>query len=183
MHALISKRLERGLEGTGLTAAVAETSLGPISLVASDEGIHRIEFGARESQLLRDLVDGYPGASLTIGSKVERWLAAIVEQIASPQHQHRLPLAPLGTPFQQRVWEALCATELGATLSYAELAQRIGKPTAARAVASACAANQIAVLIPCHRVLRNDGGLGGYRWGVQRKRTLLQREAWATQSV
>ena len=183
MHALTSKRWGRGLDGAGLNAAVADTSLGPISVVASDAGIHCIEFADRESQLRSDLVDCYAGAPRTIGSKLERWLAAIVEQIDCPQDQHRLPLAPVGTPFQRLVWDALCAIEVGRTLSYAELAEQIGKPTAVRAVASGCAANRIAVLIPCHRVLRNDGRLGGYRWGVERKGLLLQREASATRRV
>ena len=148
----------------------------PILVAASEAGIHRVEFGDDESTLREKLDADYPDATLTIGSDFEQWLTAVVQQIDSPRVQRPLPLDLRGTPFQQRVWEALLEIPLGATRSYTELAMLIGRPTAVRAAASACAANRIAVLIPCHRVLRSDGGLGGYRWGEQRKRTLLQRE-------
>jgi AraC family transcriptional regulator, regulatory protein of adaptative response / methylated-DNA-[protein]-cysteine methyltransferase len=112
-------------------------------------------------------------------AEFERWVAHVVALVEEPQREQRLPLDIPGTAFQERVWKALRRVGPGQTLSYAELAQRVGAPHAIRAVASACATNRVAMANPCHRMVRTDGGLSGYRWGVERKRKLLQREAKA----
>jgi AraC family transcriptional regulator of adaptative response/methylated-DNA-[protein]-cysteine methyltransferase len=158
--------------------AVGECSLGSILVAASDKGVCAISFGDEPDALLRDLQDKFPRANL-IGADAgfERLVAKVVGFVEAPSIGLDLPLDVRGTAFQHRVWAALRDIPFGATVSYAQIAERIGKPRAARAVARACAANNIAVAIPCHRVVRNDGALSGYRWGVERKRILLSREA------
>jgi AraC family transcriptional regulator of adaptative response/methylated-DNA-[protein]-cysteine methyltransferase len=127
---------------------------------------------------LRDLQDRFPKAQLIGGDPAfERMVARVVGFVEAPAQGFDLPLDVRGTAFQQRVWQALCEIPSGSTASYAEIAERIGRPKAVRAVAQACASNGIAVAIPCHRVVRTDGALSGYRWGVERKRALLDREA------
>ncbi|HEY3532724.1 MAG TPA: methylated-DNA--[protein]-cysteine S-methyltransferase, partial [Casimicrobiaceae bacterium] len=126
------------------------------------------------------LQDRFPKAELVGGDReFERWVARVVGFVEAPKIGLDLPLDVRGTAFQQRVWQALRAIPAGETVSYADLASRIGAPKSVRAVAGACAANTLAVAIPCHRVIRNDGALSGYRWGVERKRALLEREAAA----
>jgi AraC family transcriptional regulator, regulatory protein of adaptative response / methylated-DNA-[protein]-cysteine methyltransferase len=158
--------------------AVGECSLGSILVAASDKGVCAISFGDEPDALVRDLQDTFPRARL-IGGDVdfEQLVAKVVGFVEAPKFGLDLPLDVRGTAFQQRVWAALRDISPGSTVSYAELAQRIGESKAVRAVAGACAANKIAVAIPCHRVVRNDGALSGYRWGVERKRMLLDREA------
>jgi AraC family transcriptional regulator of adaptative response/methylated-DNA-[protein]-cysteine methyltransferase len=130
--------------------------------------------------LARDLQDRFPHAQLEgADADFDRTVATVVGFVEAPRIGLTLPLDVRGTAFQQRVWAALRAIPAGVTVSYAELAARVGVPTGARAVAGACAANPVAVAIPCHRVVRNDGALSGYRWGVERKRILLDREAAA----
>ena len=128
-------------------------------------------------KLVRDLQDRFPKAHL-VGAdhNYEAVVAQVVGLVESPEIGLELPLDVRGTAFQQRVWQALQEIPVGKTLSYTELAQRIGSPNAVRAVAGACAANSLAVAMPCHRVVRNDGSLSGYAWGVERKRALLDRE-------
>ena len=129
---------------------------------------------------MRDLQDRFPRATLIGGDAgFEHLVAKVVGFVEAPRLGLDLPLDVRGTAFQQRVWQALREIPAGATASYAEIAKRIGAPKAVRAVAQACAANRLAVAIPCHRVVRNDGALSGYRWGVERKRALLDREAVA----
>lgn len=128
--------------------------------------------------LVRDLQDRFARANLIGGdTSFEALVAQVVAFVEAPGLGLNLPLDVRGTAFQQRVWQALQAIPAGQTASYAEVAQRIGAPTAVRAVAQACAANSLAVAIPCHRVVKSDGALSGYRWGVERKRALLTREA------
>jgi len=128
--------------------------------------------------LLRDLQDRFPRAELRGAEPdYEQTVAQVIGLVEAPQIGLDLPLDVRGTAFQQRVWLALREIPAGSTVSYAELARRIGAPKGARAVAGACAANALAVAIPCHRVVRNDGALSGYRWGVERKQALLDREA------
>jgi AraC family transcriptional regulator of adaptative response/methylated-DNA-[protein]-cysteine methyltransferase len=160
--------------------AVGECSLGSILVAASERGVCAILLGDDPDALTRDLQDRFPQASLVGGDAgFERLVANVVGVVEAPGLGLELPLDLRGTAFQQRVWKALREIPAGETVSYTELAKRIGAPKAVRAVARACAANALAVAIPCHRVVRNDGGLSGYRWGVERKRALLDREAGA----
>jgi AraC family transcriptional regulator of adaptative response/methylated-DNA-[protein]-cysteine methyltransferase len=128
--------------------------------------------------LVRTLQDRFPNAQLVGADKeYERLVARVVGLVESPSVDVDLPLDVRGTAFQRKVWQALRKIPAGKTASYADIARRIGAPKAVRAVAGACAANNIAIAIPCHRVIRNDGGVSGYRWGVERKRALLERES------
>ena len=158
--------------------AVGECSLGSILVAQSERGICAILLGEEPGALVRDLQDRFPKAELVGGdAKFERLVAQVVGFIERPGQALDLPLDVRGTAFQQRVWQALRSIPAGTTTSYGDLARHIGAPESARAVAQACAANPLAVAIPCHRVVRSDGNLSGYRWGVERKRTLLDREA------
>lgn len=160
--------------------AIGECSLGSILVAQSERGVCAILLGDDPDALARDLQDRFPKADLVGGDHAyEQLVAQVVGFVEAPAIGLDLPLDVRGTAFQQRVWRALRDIPAGSTVSYSEIARRIGSPRAVRAVAGACAANMLAVAIPCHRVVRNDGGLSGYRWGVQRKRTLLEREAQA----
>lgn len=160
-----------------LRFAIGKCSLGAILVAASDKGIAAILLGDDPEALVRDLEERFPKSELIGGDqKFEDVVARTIALIEAPGSAFELPLDVRGTAFQHRVWQALREIPVGSTLSYSELAERIGLPKAVRAVAAACAANRIAVAIPCHRVVRNDGGLSGYRWGVERKRELLSRE-------
>jgi len=163
---------------TELRFAIGESSLGSILLAHSERGVCAILLGDDPDELARDLQDRFPRAKLTGGNnEFEPLIAKVVAFVEAPRSGLELPLDIRGTPFQQRVWEALRKIPVGKTASYTAIAKRIGSPTSARAVAQACAANALAIAIPCHRVVRNDGGLSGYRWGVESKRVLLEREA------
>lgn len=157
--------------------AVGQCSLGAILVAQSERGVCAILLGDDPHQLVCDLQDQFRKANL-IGadSGFEQLIAKVVGFIEAPAIGLDLPLDVRGTAFQERVWQALREIPLGSTASYAEIAQRIGAPTSMRAVAQACGANRLAVAIPCHRVVRSDGNLSGYRWGVERKRQLLERE-------
>jgi AraC family transcriptional regulator, regulatory protein of adaptative response / methylated-DNA-[protein]-cysteine methyltransferase len=171
-------RYRAGGENTDIRFAVGECSLGSILVAASPTGVCAILLGDDPDALVRDLQDRFPRAHLLGSDKAfEQLVAKVVGLVEAPGLGLELPLDVRGTAFQQRVWEALRKIPAGSTASYAEIAQRIGAPKSVRAVAQACAANALAVAIPCHRVVRTDGGLSGYRWGVERKRTLLDREA------
>ena len=163
---------------TEIRFAVAQCTLGAILVAASARGVCAILLGDEPDVLVRDLQDRFPAAGLIGGdASFETTVARVVGFVETPRLGLELPLDVRGTAFQRRVWEALQQVPLGRTASYAEMARRIGMPGGARAVAAACAANQLAVAIPCHRVVSSDGSLSGYRWGVERKRTLLAREA------
>lgn len=169
-----------GGENTVIRFAVGKCSLGDILVAQSERGICAILMGDDPDGLVRDLQDRFPRANLIGGDEpFERLVARVVGFIESPGQRLDLPLDIRGTAFQRRVWEALRNIPPGTTLSYTEVARRIGAPKAVRAVARACAANGLAGAIPCHRVVRKDGGLSGYRWGVERKRVLLKRESQA----
>jgi len=160
--------------------AVAQSSLGAILVAQSSQGICAIALGDDPDALVRDLQDRFPHARLTgDDAQFEQRVAQVVGFVEAPGIGLNLPLDIRGTAFQVRVWRVLQQIPPGQTLSYTELARRINAPKAARAVAQACAANKIAVAIPCHRVVRSDGALSGYRWGVERKRALLEKEARA----
>ena len=158
--------------------AVGECSLGSILVAATEKGVCAITIGDDPEALLRDLQDRFPRAELRGGDReFESTVGKVLSFVEAPGLGLDLPLDVRGTAFQQRVWQALRAIPAGSTKSYTEIARRIGAPKSVRAVAQACAANPIAVAIPCHRVVRHDGGLSGYHWGVERKRALLEREA------
>ena len=171
-------RYRDGGKGAEIRFAVGECSLGSILVAQSERGICAIAIGDDPDRLARDLQDRFPQARFVGGDEAfEALVANVIGFVESPKTGLDLPLDVRGTAFQQRVWQAMRQIPVGETTSYAELARRIGAPTSTRAVAAACAANVLAVAIPCHRVVRSDGGLSGYRWGVERKRALLEREA------
>jgi len=167
-----------GGAGESIRFALGECSLGSILVAATARGICSIALGDDPGRLLQDLEDRFPRAQLVGGDgDFEDLVARVVGLVETPAIGFDLPLDVRGTAFQQRVWQALREIPAGARVSYAQVAERIGAAGSVRAVAQACAANTIAVAIPCHRVIRSDGGLSGYRWGVERKQALLDREA------
>jgi AraC family transcriptional regulator, regulatory protein of adaptative response / methylated-DNA-[protein]-cysteine methyltransferase len=171
---------KQGGKDAAIRFAVGECSLGAILVARSDKGICAITLDDDPEELVRDLQDRFPNANLIGGDHAfETLVAQVVGFVEAPRIGLDLPLDVRGTAFQQRVWQALREIPVGETMSYADIARRIGKPKAVRAVAQACGANPIAVAIPCHRVMKNDGALSGYRWGVERKRALLEKEAQA----
>jgi AraC family transcriptional regulator of adaptative response/methylated-DNA-[protein]-cysteine methyltransferase len=165
---------------TEIRFAVGECSLGSILVAQSARGVCAILLSDNPDALVRDLQDRFPRAELVGGdAPFEQTVAKVIGVVESPRLGLDLPLHVRGTAFQQRVWQALGKIPVGSTASYSEIAALVGVPGGARAVAQACGANALAVAIPCHRVVRTDGSLSGYRWGVERKRTLLQREGAA----
>jgi AraC family transcriptional regulator of adaptative response/methylated-DNA-[protein]-cysteine methyltransferase len=157
--------------------ALDKCSLGTILVAQSEKGICAVLLGDETQYLLDDLQQRFPKATIVAGnSSFQKTIAQIINVIEQPQLTLALPLDIRGTLFQQRVWQALQKIPAGETRSYSEIAKAIGSPKAVRAVAGACAANAIAVIIPCHRVVRSDGNLSGYRWGLERKQKLLQQE-------
>lgn len=167
----------RGGDGETIRFAVGAASLGAVLVAEGSRGVCAILLGDDPEALVRDLEARFPQAALTQGDAAfERRVAEVVALVERPGLGHELPLDLRGTAFQVRVWRALLDIPPGETASYAEIARRIGAPTAARAVAGACGANALAVAVPCHRVVRVGGGISGYRWGVDRKRELLTRE-------
>lgn len=167
-----------GGAGETIRFAVGECSLGSILVAATEKGICTILLGDEPGSLVRELEDRFPKAELAGGEpEFESLVARVVGLVETPAVGHDLPLDIRGTAFQQRVWQALREIPVGETVLYSRIASVIGSPKASRAVASACAANPLAVAIPCHRVVRSDGAPGGYRWGVERKQALLAREA------
>lgn len=168
--------LKNGGVNESIRYATAKTSLGPILVAATVRGICMVEFGASRT-LLEQLHARFPKACLVkADAALDAWVRRVVEQIDSPRVATSLPLDIRGTAFQRRVWHALTRLAPGETVSYGELARRLKAPSSTRAVARACATNGIAVLVPCHRVVAADGSLTGYKWGIERKRELLERE-------
>jgi AraC family transcriptional regulator of adaptative response/methylated-DNA-[protein]-cysteine methyltransferase len=169
-----------GGANTEIRFAIGECSLGSILVAASERGVCSILIGDDPDALARDLQDRFPRAHLIGGdTNFEQMVAKVVGFVEAPALGLDLPLDVRGTAFQQRVWQALREIPAGKTVSYSQIANRIGAPKAVRAVGAAIGANPLAVAIPCHRVIRNDGSLCGYRWGVERKRALIEREAVA----
>ena len=170
-------RFRAGGAGETIRFAIGASTLGAILVAASAQGICCILLGDDPELLAHDLQDRFPHAELQgADAAFADTVARVVGFVEAPQLGLDLPLDVRGTAFQQRVWQALRAVPAGETVSYGELAARLGMPAGARAIAGACAANPIAIAVPCHRVVRNDGALSGYRWGVERKRALLERE-------
>lgn len=166
------------VDGETIRFAADPCSLGLVLAATSENGLCAILFGNEMNQLVRDLQGRFPHANLNEGGhEASQALAQIVGFIERPTQGLDLPLDPRGTPFQQLVWKALRDVPAGTTASYGEIAKRIGRPKEAKEVAEACAVNPIAVAIPCHRIVKADGSISGYRWGVKRKRALLAREA------
>lgn len=158
--------------------AVGRCSLGLLLVAESAKGLCAVLLGDEEPAMVADLRSRFPHAAVTAATgDMPDMLAAVVKLIETPGTPINVTLDPRGTSFQRRVWQALRDIPAGKTASYAEIARRVGAPGSARPVAQACAANPLAVAIPCHRVVRNDGSLSGYRWGVDRKRALLARES------
>ena len=170
-------KYRQGGSGEVIRFAVGKCSLGSILVAASAKGVCAISLGDDARSLEEDLRASFPKAELVGGDKkFERTVAKVVRLVEAPGIGLSLPLDVRGTAFQRRVWQALTKIPAGDTATYSEIARRIGAPKAIRAVAGACAANAIAVAIPCHRVVRTGGALAGYRWGIQRKKALLVRE-------
>lgn len=158
--------------------ATGESTLGTVLVARSARGVCAILIGSAAADLTADLATQFPKSTLVRDERsLDGDLDKILRFIAAPAQRLDLALDIRGTPFQRRVWDALCAIPTGRTVTYAALARRIGEPGSARAVANACAANALALAIPCHRVIRSDGTPSGYRWGVERKRALIAREA------
>ena len=171
-------RYRSGGKGAEIRFAVGHSSLGAILVAQSAQGVCAITLGDDPEVLIHDLEDRFPDATLIGGDDgFEDLVAKVVGFVEAPRIGLDLPLDIRGTAFQERVWQALREIPAGETASYAGIARKIGAPKSARAVAQACAANALAVAIPCHRVVRNDGALSGYRWGIERKRALLASEA------
>jgi AraC family transcriptional regulator of adaptative response/methylated-DNA-[protein]-cysteine methyltransferase len=180
MLGMSPKVFRAGGSGATIRFAIGACSLGAILVATTDKGICAILMGDDPEPLVRDLQDRFPQAELRGAEpEFEATVARVVGFVESPAIGLDLPLDVRGTAFQQRVWQALRAIPAGSTVSYAELAERVGVPSGARAIAGACAANPVAVAIPCHRVVRQDGSISGYRWGVERKAALLKREGGA----
>ncbi len=174
---MTAKTFRAGGKHEMLTFAVGHSSLGPVLVAASAKGIAAVLIGEDRDKLTGELRKIFPHAELVAGdSGFERTLDRVIALVERPEKPVDLPLDIRGTAFQQRVWKALLSIPLGTTATYTEVADQIGHPTAVRAVAHACATNPLAVVVPCHRVVRADGGMAGYRWGIERKRTLLERE-------
>jgi AraC family transcriptional regulator of adaptative response/methylated-DNA-[protein]-cysteine methyltransferase len=167
----------RGGRGMQISYTIADCSLGRVLVAATDRGVSAVYLGEKDEPLAAALRDEYPQAEITRNSEEHsQWVREIVRHLAGAQPQLDLPTDVTATAFQRRVWEALRAIPFGTTRTYREVASLLGRPTATRAVARACATNPTSIVVPCHRVVRTDGSLGGYRWGLHRKQLLLEQE-------
>ena len=170
-------RFKAGGRTERIAYAVGNCSLGAILVAGTARGICAISLGKTAAPLLRELSQQFPQADLVPGdARFQTLVHRVIALVEEPTQSQRLPLDIRGTAFQERVWQALQRIPAGQRVTYQELAKQMGEPGASRAVANACASNRLAVAVPCHRVVRVDGNVGGYRWGVQRKRKLLERE-------
>ena len=179
-HGMTATALRHGGQGTEIRYAFGDSALGLVAVAATNRGICAVLFGASRDALTDDLKGRFPKAvfeAADLGSDFEQWVESTVGYLDGKSELFELPLDVRGTAFQELVWRSLREIPAGQTASYGEIAARIGRPKSARAVARACAANPVAVIIPCHRVVRADGDLSGYRWGIRRKRQLLDRES------
>jgi AraC family transcriptional regulator of adaptative response/methylated-DNA-[protein]-cysteine methyltransferase len=184
MLGMTPSRYRAGGTNEEIRFAVGQTSLGAIVVASSRKGVAAILLGDDPDELVRELQDRFPNARLLgADTDYEAMMARVVGFVEAPKLGLDLPLDIRRTAFQRRVWQALQAIPFDETAFHAEIAQRIGTPKAVRAVAGPCAANNLAVAIPCHRVVRSDGAISGYAWSVERKRGLLEREASATRST
>ncbi len=175
------RQYRRGGEGVEISYAASPTPLGTMMIAATDRGLCSLQFGESEARLLAQLASEYPAAKISPmplkrKSQFDAWIGALSRYLEGSATALDLPLDVRGTAFQMKVWNYLQRIPYGEVQSYSEVAKAIGRPRAVRAVGSACASNEVALVIPCHRVIRGDGGLGGYRWGLHRKRALIERE-------
>lgn len=175
------KQYRAGAAGLQMSYGVSDTPLGLLMIGATDRGLCFVQFGDSEAEMRARLEAEYPGAAIAkMDARADQpfamWMAMLREHLAGLRVSLDIPVDLRGTAFQMTVWNYLLKIPYGEVQSYSEVAAAIGKPDAVRAVASACAANRVALLVPCHRVIRGDGGLGGYRWGLERKRVLIDRE-------
>lgn len=167
----------RGGQGVRIGYTIVDCPLGRLLVAATGHGVCAVSLGDSDADLVAALVHEYPAAAIERDDAgLSQWVSAILAYLNGQQPHLDLPLDVQATAFQWQVWEALRSIPYGSTRSYREIAQALGQPTAARAVARACATNPVALVIPCHRAVRQDGGLGGYRWGLERKRRLLEQE-------
>jgi AraC family transcriptional regulator of adaptative response/methylated-DNA-[protein]-cysteine methyltransferase len=175
----------KGGEGIGIAYITVPTALGQLLIAATERGVCRVALGDNAAILEQDLLAEFPNARIIEdkSGKIHGWVTAILAYLEGREPALELPLDIRATAFQRRVWQELQKIPFGQTRTYAEVATRIGQPTAVRAVAHACASNRVALVIPCHRVVRSGGELGGYRWGAERKRTLLEKERNASSPV
>jgi AraC family transcriptional regulator, regulatory protein of adaptative response / methylated-DNA-[protein]-cysteine methyltransferase len=167
----------KGGEGMRISYTIAPCSLGRVLVAATERGVSAVYLGDREADLIASLRREYPNAEIVHDTRMQsKWVQEIVQHLAGSNPKLDLPTDVVATAFQRRVWEELRAIPLGATRTYSEVAKAIGQPSAIRAVARACATNPTSIVVPCHRVVRTDGSLGGYRWGLDRKKSLLEQE-------
>jgi AraC family transcriptional regulator of adaptative response/methylated-DNA-[protein]-cysteine methyltransferase len=171
----------KGGQGMNISYTTADCSLGRVLVAGTERGISAVYIGDKDSDLAAALREEYPRAEIqTISETKSKWVRAIIAHLDKSNSPLDLPTDVMGTAFQRRVWEALRAIPLGTTRTYSDVARAIGQPTAIRAVGHACATNPTSIVVPCHRVIRTDGTLGGYRWGPERKQSLLEKERRAT---
>jgi AraC family transcriptional regulator of adaptative response/methylated-DNA-[protein]-cysteine methyltransferase len=171
----------RGGKDMRMVFTIASSPLGRLLVAATDRGVCSVTLGDSDAELTRALFEEYPNASIdsmdtSISPSLNLWLQCVLDSLSGETQRIDLPMDVQATAFQMRVWEELRRIPYGSTRSYQEIAKAIGKPNAVRAVASACASNRLALVIPCHRVIREDKTFGGYRWGLERKRKLLEKE-------
>jgi AraC family transcriptional regulator of adaptative response/methylated-DNA-[protein]-cysteine methyltransferase len=167
----------KGAEGIHIRFMIVKSDLGWVLIGATERGICTIDLGDSPDNLKARFHDNFPKAVIIESDDdLNQWVEQILSHLNNPRRKLNLPLDIQGTAFQRQVWQALREIPLGSTANYAEIAEKIGKPNAVRAVAGACASNKIAIAVPCHRVVRKNGELGGYRWGVEKKRMVLERE-------
>ena len=170
-------KYRRGAIAAAIRYACADSPLGRMLIAATDRGICSIQFARSDGELIEGLKREFPFAARKPDEGgLQAWIAAVLSKMTGKELNSTLPLDIRATAFQRRVWTYLQSIPFGATCSYSEVAKAIGQPSASRAVARACATNPVAVAIPCHRVVREDGNISGYRWGVERKKTLLELE-------
>jgi AraC family transcriptional regulator of adaptative response/methylated-DNA-[protein]-cysteine methyltransferase len=166
-----------GGKGADVRSACAASAVGRVLVAATPKGVCAVKLGNNDAELVALLTSEFPEAQIARGdATMQEWVRGVVEMIAGRQPSHDVPMDIRGTAFQMSVWKELQRIPAGKTRSYGEIAKRIGRPKASRAVARACAANPVCIVVPCHRVVASGGGLGGYHWGVQRKQELLDRE-------
>jgi AraC family transcriptional regulator of adaptative response/methylated-DNA-[protein]-cysteine methyltransferase len=166
-----------GGRGANVRFVCADSAVGRVLVAATEKGICAVKLGSSDSELVSQLVAEFPHAAIAQADPtMQRWVDDVVAMISGRQPEDEIPIDVRGTAFQMKVWKELQRIPRGETRSYGEIARRIGRPTASRAVARACATNPVCVVVPCHRVVAGDGSLGGYHWGVERKQALLDRE-------